>query len=117
MTKFSKIIDRLATDKYNFIIRRIVAKGKLDEAVELILDLATQNEPIMEVPADWFQHWKLRWLPRWLKRKFPPKMVWVWAIHKFPELNLPRLGREYVHLTIVDESKLIKELEEDEPKE
>jgi len=116
MTKFSKILDKLAVDKYSFIIRRIAVRGKLDEAVELILDIATQEEPIQEIPASLWQHFKLRWFPRWLKRKFPPKMVWVVAVHTFPELAIPPLGREYVSLKIVDSDKLIKELEGDEKK-
>ena len=117
MRKFADILNKMETDKYYFIARRIKVHGKLDEAVDLILNVATLEEPIQEIPADWFQHFKLRWFPRWLKRKFPAKMVWVVAIHKFPELQIPPLGREYVHLKVVDQDKLMKELERNEPKE
>ena len=113
MKKFSKILDKLATDKHHFIVKRIMVRGKLDEAVELMLDIATQQESIMEIPADWFQHWKQRWLPRWLKRKYPVRMNWVYAITKFPELQVPQLGRSYLHLQVIDLDKLVKELEGD----
>lgn len=69
-----------------------------------ILRLATLEEPIVEIPADWWQHFKHRWFPRWLRRKFPVKTKWVSAVHKFPELEVPQgiLGREFVHLRLVD---------------
>jgi len=44
-------------------------------------------------------------------------MNWVAAIHKFPELRVPMLGKEFIHLKVVDQDRLMKELERDEPKE
>lgn len=117
MKKFSFILDKLAQDKYSFIIKRIMAKGNLNEAVELLLDVATQEELIREIPRDWWQHLKQRWMPRWLQRRFPVKTAWIYAIYKYPELQVPSLGRAYVHLVVIDSDKLIKELERDEPKE
>ena len=117
MKKLKTIVDKLAQDKYHFIIRRLVVHGKLDEAVDVILDLATINEPIREIPFDWWAHFKLRWFPKWLKRKFPPRMVWVVAVHRFPELQVPDLGREYISLKTIDPDKLVKEIDQDEPKE
>lgn len=116
MKNLQDIVDKLSADKYNFIIRRLVVRGDINEAVEVMLDIATQEELIREIPKDWWQHFKLRWYPCWLKRKFPVKMAWVGAIRKFPEIQVPPLGREYVHLVVVDSDKLVKRLE-GEPKE
>lgn len=138
MAELSKAISKIKTDEITLRVRRLVAEARLSptqmralkrvdlqsfltkQSVELIravLDLACLEEPIQEIPADWWQHFKLRWFPKWLKRRFPVKMEWIAAIHKFPELDVPPLGREYLHLRVVDSDKLIRKLEEDEPKE
>jgi len=50
----------------------------------------------------------------------PLRWKHVWAIHKFPELNLPDdlvVGREFVHFRIVDEKKLEDWIEGKEKKD
>uniref|UniRef100_A0A6M3K1Z7 Uncharacterized protein n=1 Tax=viral metagenome TaxID=1070528 RepID=A0A6M3K1Z7_9ZZZZ len=78
-----------------------------DDTARLILDIATMEEPIMEIPADWWQHFKQRWFRGWLTRKFPVKTKWIGAEHKFPELSIPDslLGKEFVHLAIINPQK------------
>lgn len=133
--EFNDVVDKIKTDEFILKVRkafaqealspsmmRVLSRVVLEEVVLMsavkviraVLEFATQEEPIKEIPADWWQHFKLRWFPRWLKRWLPVQMKWVVAIHKWPELMMPSLGREYVHLTVVDTDKLIKELEEND---
>lgn len=116
MTKLSDLVDKLAVDKYHFIMRRIIVRGKIDEVVEVILDIATQEETLCQYPANWLEALKERWFFGWLKKRFPVRMKQVIAVHKFPELDAP-VGREFVHLRIVDQDKLMKELEEQRERE
>lgn len=83
--------------------------------IALVLDIATQEEPMMRIPADWWQAFKERWYPQWLKKKSPVKYKEIVAVHRFPELEVPHevLGREFVHLKIVDVDKMVKEQEEE----
>ena len=76
----------------NFVIRGLVS-------------VATQEEEVLDYPADWWQAFKVRWFPKWLQKKFPPVIARVWAVHKFPELKVPNelVGREYVTFRIVNE--------------
>lgn len=72
--------------------------------IQLVLNIATQEEDLCRYPADWWQALKERWFPEWLKRKTPVVWTEVIAIHKFLELAIPDsvLGREFVNLKIVE---------------
>ncbi len=88
--------------------------------ISALLNVATQEETIAEVPDTWFDHLKQdicqsQWwmkhgskVPRFIKNKLAWKSKWVVAVHKFPELDPPEsvLGHEYVHLKVVDPWKL-----------
>ena len=110
------------------VVQRLVDKGLIIEANRLkrqqhgdledydaqlirhILDIATQEDPLYKHPTRqnsrgmWWEYLKARWFPDWLLRKFPIKYEEIIAVHKFPELSLPDslLGREFVHLKIVE---------------
>jgi hypothetical protein len=89
--------------EYDLIIRRVVVEaGSKPEAVQAVLLLATMEQPIMKIPADWWQAFKQRWFPEWLKARFPVEWAEIEAIHKFPEVDVPwGLGKEHVHLSLV----------------
>lgn len=63
-----------------------------------ILKVACQEEPIEEIPADWWQHFKLRWFPKWAKKKWPVRYEWVTAYHVFPEIPIPEGTKEYIQM-------------------
>lgn len=80
--------------------------------LRVLLHIATQEETISEIPSGWFQAFKARWLmnpkwvrlyPKWVRRWVQPKMSWIVAVHKFPELDVPDsvMGREFVHIRVV----------------
>jgi hypothetical protein len=70
---------------------------KLENVVKALINIATQEEEVCNVPSDWWQHFKERWFPLWLKRKFPVRYDQWWAVHKFPEVDAPDFGSEYIH--------------------
>lgn len=84
--------------------------------IRSILTLATQEEEVFDYPADWFQWFKQRWFPKWLLAHYPIRTARIWAISKFPELNIPNefVGKEFVHFRVVNEDKLRKKIEKEE---
>ena len=83
--------------------------------VKLLVDIATQEEELHEYPEDWWQAIKERWFPKWLLRRYPVKYAQVWAYHKFPELEVPNLGKELINLKVFryDELEKLKERRND----
>jgi len=79
-----------------------------DWAIQALINFATQEEQVFDYPADWWQWCKERWFPRWLKRKSPVRMSRIWAVHKYPEVNIPQefVGQEFVHFKVADLDKL-----------
>jgi len=95
-------------------LERLTFEQCVDEAgakaIRALLTIATKEEQVFDYPANWFQAFKERCFPRWLKKKIPVRMNRVWAIHLFPELNIPNefVGREYVSFRVVNVDRLEK---------
>jgi len=119
-----KKIEKAKFAEFALRVRRIAANVALEDyhlyvpeqmfsvvqnGARLILNLATMETPIMDIPADWWQHTKEKFFPAWLKRKTPVRYTRVVAEHKFPELNLPEsmLGQEFVSLKLLNERRLV----------
>jgi len=121
--------------EFRFNIRRVISDILVDEAllvnssrvktyawlnqtlmphIRLLFTYATQEEEVFDYPADWWQWFKQRWFPEWLIKRYPIRMARIWAIHSFPELNIPDefVGREFVHFRIVNEDKLTSKISE-----
>jgi len=134
--KKEEIFDRATIDKFTLEMKKIASVKAIDDfaiilggdrikwsyledtgrtMIRGIMRVATQEEPLCKYPADWWQHVKERWFRKWMLRRWPVKYEEVIAMHKFPELDPPAgvLGREFVHLEIVDswklQDKLLKE--------
>ena len=82
------------------------------KVVQCAIDIVTQETPIIHFPRDWWQHFKLRWFPKWAQKKTPIKMIEVIAVHKFPELQPPQLGREFVTLRFMEYDDYLRMLDE-----
>lgn len=126
-------------DTYTFQVRTIAKQVAVDNAllvaedrVELqhilrdtiptdiirgLFHFATLEDQVFDYPNNFLTRWGQKWqtfkerrLPKKLLKKYPLKQHRVWAIHKFPELNLPNsiVGREFVHFRVIDEDKLEK---------
>lgn len=91
---------------------RVEVESLIDDAgdgiIRVLLTVATQEEQLAEFPADWWQFFKERWFPQWLLRRYPVKKKQIWAIHKYPELDVPTsfLGREFVHLRVISQEEI-----------
>ena len=94
--------DELIKERITFKVNRIVTQAAIDQ----IYRLATMEEELAKYPATWWQAFKETFFPKWLLRKFPVQYEEIWAVHKFPEVNIPDLGTEYVHFKILDMDKL-----------
>ena len=94
----------------------LIESKKGEVAFRILLDVATQEEELISIPANWWQALKERVLPKRLKWWFPVRCKEVWAYHKFPELGFPEevVGREFVHLQVIDQDKLMKKGRENE---
>lgn len=57
-----------------------------------------KEEKLASYPRDWWQAVKQRWFPFWILRRWPVEYTQIIAIHKFPEAEIPSLGKEFVHL-------------------
>lgn len=69
--------------------------------VRALVDLATQEEELCKYPDSWWQAFKERYFPRWLLKRCPVRYTEVWAYHKYPELEVPDLGKEIIHLKAI----------------
>ena len=57
------------------------------------------QEVLMETyPSDWWQAFKERWFPPWLLSRYPVRYTDIIAEHRFPEMAIPKLGREKIYL-------------------
>lgn len=82
--------------------------------IQGILLLAVQEEEVWEYPDNFLTRWGKKWqnfkknLPRWMRLRVPLKVHQVWAIHKYPDVNVPIefIGSEFVHFQV-------KEFEDD----
>ena len=88
----------LIKERITFKVNRIVTQAAIDQ----IFRLATQEEELAKYPATWWQFFKEAYFPKWLLRKFPVQYEEIWAVRKYPEINIPDLGSEYVHFKIID---------------
>ncbi len=119
-----QLVMQMALDEFGIIVKpeRITVQTWWDELglkrmFRALFTMATIEETIAEIPADWWHHFKQRWFsgrkwlrycPIWLRVALKPKMMWVVAQHKFPELEVPNevMGREFVHLKVVELPKV-----------
>lgn len=88
-----------------------VLTGRRGELLlRVLLHVATQDEELLKRPKTWWQMFKAQYFPKWLLRRFPVQMEEIWVTHKFPELEIPEyaLGREFVHLRIINADALRK---------
>ena len=68
-----------------------------------IYDYLAKDETLATYPSDWWQAFKARWFPSWLKKRFPVRLTKIIAEHMFPEITMPDLGREGIHIKEVKE--------------
>ncbi len=107
-------LDRgLLLDANRVEIRRYVREELTSDIIQGVLSIACQDEEVFDYPSDWWEWAKERWLPKWLKKRYPVRMARIWAIHKYPELNVPNelVGKEYIHFRVVNDEKLRKKIE------
>jgi hypothetical protein len=104
-------------DPERFQIESIVGDAG-QRMLRALITIATQEETIAEIPSNLWEYikesfYKRNLLPKFVRRRFPVKTRWITAVHKFPELAVPGsiLGREFVHLRILDADELKKRLE------
>lgn len=122
--------EQLYTEKYTFDVRRcavivsivhgvdvapdrykVAVQEGVNAVIEGCLHVATIVQPMARYPRDWWQAFKERWFPVWLKVHFPVKYVEIVAVHKFPELDMPVLGREFIHLEVIDYDEYVAKAE------
>ncbi len=87
-------------------------KGK---AIKAAFVVATQEDELAKIPDSLWQHIKQCWFPRWLLRMFPVQYAELWVTHKFPDLDVPPLGREFVSLKLLRFKDLEKAVGADRP--
>ena len=132
------IIDELQAEKFDLKIQRFGTVYALSRAIRIkperikvqffkdksfdhvkqLIDVATQEDELEQYPQNfftrlsfWWQEFKRKWFPRWLLRRYPVEWHQVWAVHKFPELDVPSLGKECVSLKVIKYSELEKLIE------
>lgn len=93
---------RLSPDRFKIE----VLKNEGQYILKVLVDLLTQEQEVMKIPANWWEGIKLRWFPQQLLARYPVKWDEIWAVHKFPELDTPVLGREFVHLKLIKQEEL-----------
>jgi len=90
---------------------------QLEDAVRLMFLIATQEEEVFIYPVNFLtklgQKWhtfKAQYL-RWCRRFFPLGITQVWAISKYPNVNVPIdfVGSEYVHFRVIEDKELYDE--------
>jgi len=95
---------------------RIELEHKLTETgllvVRGLLQVATKSEEVFDFPENFLVRWGRAWhtfkvqkFPRWLKKYIPIVTYRVWAVSKFPELNIPPEFRnsEFIHFRVIKE--------------
>ena len=126
------VLEKFVFDVHKYIILSCIAKGvdiqpdkvavsyeetKGGELIgKAVIDILTLHRPLCTHPRDWWQAFKERWFPQWMLDRWPPRYCHVEAEYKFPEMNPPEsvLGRQFVHLKVLDEDKIRKDLERGE---
>jgi hypothetical protein len=108
--------------EFDFRMRKIVLRGAADAGIQFepervqwdvveeqgklvvqaIFHLITKEDVIegIPLPANRWELLKDYALPKFLKKRFPVKYKEIIAEHKFPEVDAPVLGKEFVHLEI-----------------
>lgn len=93
---------------------RAIDEGAGRYLAEGILLLATKEEEVFDYPLNTLTKLGRKWaafrarMPLWLRRRFPQKWARVWAVSKFPDVNVPAqyFGSEFVHFRVIDEKEL-----------
>jgi len=95
---------------------RTIDEGAGKYLAEGMLLLATQEDEVFDFPNNFLIRWGRKWhtlkvhFPRWCRRFCPCGITRVWAIHKFPDVNVPAefFGSEYVSFREIKEEDLGK---------
>lgn len=93
---------------------RVIDEGAGKYLAEGILLLATKEEEVWDFPDNFLTRLGQRWhtikakFPRWCRRFFTLGVTRVWAVSKYPDLNVPAqyFGSEYVSFRVIDEKEL-----------
>jgi len=78
-------------------------------SIEVLLHIAVQEHDSFEYPATWWDYTKIKLLPKWLLRRFPATFNRVYTQHKFPEVDVSNVGKEFVSFKIIPETRIYKE--------
>ncbi len=109
---FSKCaVDRglnINTERYQ---ARVIDEGAGLYLAESILLLATKEEEVFDFPINWLTKLGQKWqslkarMPRRIRKWFPLEHARVWAVSKFPDVNVPAnfFGSEFVHFRTAKE--------------
>ena len=79
---------------------------QVGEAIIAILDIATQEDALLDYPTTWWDSFKIAKFPQWLLKRFPAQYNRAWVVRKYPEVNISPWGREYVNIKIVPWNKI-----------
>ena len=96
-------------DHVRFILERFKARVYFDQSVLRTMELtafqdiardslayqlsimvaAWRNERILQVPANWWEHFKQRWFPKWALKRWPVLFVTYDAVTYLPQVPIP----------------------------
>ena len=94
---------------------RVEIDGAIDRVIRAIFHVATLEDEVFDYPENFLTRLGAKWqtfkeqkFPRWLKKRVPNVTNRVWAVSKFPELNLPRefQSSEFVHFRVIQSKKI-----------
>jgi len=99
---------KISPDRYQV---RAIDEGAGKYLAEGILLLATQEDEVYDCPLNFLTKLGQRWqnlkarMPRWIQKRIPLEHTRIWAVSKYPDLNVPAsfFGSEYVHFRVVEE--------------
>ena len=77
------------------------------KVVQQVLAEHLENQKV-EVPIDWWEHFKLRWFPVWLLKRFPVKfkIIMIEAMALYPKIGMP--SEEYLIKYMKEEGELMR---------
>lgn len=93
---------------------RVIDEGAGKYLAEGILLLATKEDEVFDYPVNWLTKLGQRWqnlkakMPQWILKRFPLEHTRIWAVSKYPDLNVPAqyFGSEFVSFRAIVEKEL-----------
>lgn len=90
---------------------RVIDEGAGKYLAEGILLLATKEDEVFDYPVNWLTKLGQKWqnlkakMPRRIRKWFPLEHTRIWAVSKFPDLNVPAsfFGSEFIHFKVANE--------------